>query len=247
MLKLPRARRLFGGTVLSALATCTFVTHASAQTVAPLVLGPASLGSAVTYRLSTVNAGTTTSASNAQTIALRWKLSDKVVATDTGPGGRQGTPFVATRAADGTFALDNVSADDPQSKRLASAFAVMNGLTSFVAGAPNGARAWSATLVLQPALTVPVSVTRSSASDGTTLTASGSVARNITLPATADSGREGIGTNAAPKTQGVTTKVTASAHFGLDGVLTSATIVETNSEDGESGLSTRSWEIDRTL
>jgi hypothetical protein len=53
--------------------------------------------------------------------------------------------------------------------------------------------------------------------------------------------------NAAPKSVSVTTKVTVSAHFGLEGVLTSATIVETNSGDDQSGVSTRSWELDRTL
>jgi hypothetical protein len=199
MLMLPRARRVLAGAALSAVAACTIVAHASAQSVAPLVLGPARLGSAVTYRLSIVNGEAATTGSDAQTVALCWKLGDKVVATVAGPGQQQGTPYVANRAADGTFALDNVSADDPQGERLASAFAMMNRLTSFVDGAPNGARQWNATLFVQPfstntpapqnttkpqALTVAVSATRSSASDGTTLTASGSVARKVTRAAT---------------------------------------------------------------
>jgi hypothetical protein len=51
----------------------------------------------------------------------------------------QATPLVATRAADGTLTLDNVS-DDPEGERIAMAIGVLNRLDGFVAAAPAGAK-----------------------------------------------------------------------------------------------------------
>jgi hypothetical protein len=292
MLKLHKASRLVAGAVLSAVAASSAVAPASAQSVAALVLGPPRLGSAVTYRLTVVSGDPATTPPDVQTLALRWKLADKVLATVTNPAKGQSTPYVATRAADGTFALDNANPEDTEGQRLASAIGLMNRITGFVAGAPSGAGTWNTTLVVQPpndnapaglnskkpqALTVPLSAERSSVSDGTTLTASGSAARDVTRPAAEGSGRGvrpamggrrregllgggypsggdmggpgvGIGMGGAPpKTSTVTTKIAVSAHFGVDGVLSSGTIVETISgSDDQTAASTRSWEVDRT-
>jgi hypothetical protein len=56
-----------------------------------------------------------------------------------------------------------------------------------------------------------------------------------------------LGSSSGRKNTKVTTKITVDAHFGVDGELTSGTIVETNQGPGDqSQPSTRSWQIDRT-
>lgn len=301
---LPHPRHLVTAAALFAVAACTAVAQADDQ-VARLVLGPPRLGTAVTYRLTIVRGDPPAAPTDVQTLALRWKLGDKIVATTTVSGEAQSTPYVATRAPDGSFTLDNGNPDDPQGQRLAAAFALMNRLTSFVAGAPAGAGTWNTTLTLQPPnptadaaaapnakkpqpIVLAVSAMRSSVSDGTTLTASGSSTRTVTHAASAgagggrgagrgggmgrrgggfpgggggypgggggypgggDAGGAGGGMQipAAPAKTNVTTKITVSAHFGLDGTLTSGKIAETiSSADDPTTTTTRAWEVDRT-
>ncbi len=253
---------------------------------APLFIGPDRLGSAVTYRLTT-SAGPAGSAPNVQTVSLRWKLGQKLVMTLTSADDTQATPLVATRAADGTLTLDNVS-DDPEGQRIAIAIAVLNRLDGFVAAAPAGAKTWKTTLVVQPPaapapdapvakssqapqpLNIPVAGTRSDDVTGTTLAASGSIDRTVTRPVGNGSPRGGggggtgrrggagggmgggrmggsLGSSSGPKSIKVTTKITVAAHFGHDGQLSSATIVEANqAADDQSQTTTRSWNIERT-
>jgi len=290
--------------VLSVVLACAIAAHASALGPAPLFIGPDRLGSAVTYRLTT-SAGPAGSAPQVQTVALRWKLAQKLVVTLASADDAQATPLVATRATDGTLTLDNVS-DDPEGQRIAMAIGVLNRVHGFVAAAPAGAKTWKTTLVVQPLappaapapdaqvakssqapqpLNIPVAGTRSDDAAGTTLAASGSIDRTVTRPAGDSSprgsgggggmGRRGGaggggmggggmggggmggggmgggrmgGSNSGPKSIKVTTKITVAAHFGGDGRLTSATIVEANqAADDQSQPSTRSWTIERTL
>jgi hypothetical protein len=251
------------------------------------------LGSAVTYRLTT-SSGPAGSAPTVQTMALRWKLGQKLVVTLTSADDTQATPLVATRAADGTLTLDNVS-DDPEGQRIAMAIGVLTRLGGFVATAPAAANTWKTTLVVQPLappappapdasvakssqapqpLNIPVAGTRSVDAVGTTLAASGSVDRTVARPAGDSSPRGGggmgrrggggggggmgggggrmgggsFGSSSGPKSIKVTTKISVAAHFGRDGQLTSATIVEANqAADDQNQTSTRSWKIERTL
>ena len=96
-----RTSRLAAGAAISVVAACAIAAKASAQVPASLLIGPDRVGSAVTYRLTT-SGGRSESAPNVQTLALHWKLGQKVVVTLTNAGDAQATPFVATRAADGT-------------------------------------------------------------------------------------------------------------------------------------------------
>jgi hypothetical protein len=197
--------RLSVGAALSLAAACALAADASAQVLTPLFIGPDRVGSAVTYRLTTSDdhAG---SAPNVQTLALQWKLGQKIVMTLTSAGDAQATPYVATRAADAGLTLDNVSADDPEGQRMVIAIGVLNRLKGFVAAAPAGAKAWNTTLVVQPRavptrdaqstpapqpLNIPVSATRSDDATGTTLAASGAIDRTMTRPAGGGSGRGG--------------------------------------------------------
>jgi hypothetical protein len=198
---LTRTSRLSAGAALSVAAVCAFA-PAAAQVTAPLLVGPDRIGSTVTYRLTT--SGGPTNGQNVQTLSLRWKLGQKVAVTLTSADDPQGTPYVATRAADGTLALDNLSADDPEGQRVAMAVGVLNRLDAFVSGIPAGAKAWKTSLVVQPPapranpsggtptapdaqstpkpqpLTIPVAATRTVDATGTTLAASGSVDRTVT-------------------------------------------------------------------
>jgi hypothetical protein len=208
MLGFPLPRHIFAGAALSATVACALVSRAAAQSDAPFVVGPARLGGAATYRLTLVSDGSDTSRPDAQTLALRWKLGDKIVATIVEPAGEQGTPYVTTRAADGSFSLDNPNPNDLEGQRVTSDLAVLNRLTRFAAGASAGAAQWNTTLLVQPpaanapsaqnaekphALTIPVTASRINESDGTTLTASGSVTRTVTRPAAGGAGRGGRG------------------------------------------------------
>jgi hypothetical protein len=201
---LTRTSRLSAGAALSVAAVCAFA-PAAAQVSAPLLIGPDRVGSAVTYRLTT--SGGPMNGQNVQMLSLRWKLGQKVVVTLTSADDPQGMPYVATRAADGTLALDNLSADDPEGQRVATAIGVLNRLDGFVSGIPAGAKAWKASLVVQPPtpranpgagtptapdaqsapkpqpLTIPVAATRTVDATGTTLAASGSLDRTVTRPA----------------------------------------------------------------
>jgi hypothetical protein len=289
-----RTSRLSAGAAISVFAACAIAAKASAQVPASLLIGPDRLGSAVTYRLTT-SGGRAESKPNVQTLALRWKLGAKVVVTLTNAGDAQALPFVATRAADGTLTVDNVSAGEPDGQRVATAVGVLNRLDDLVATAPAGVKMWKTTLVVQPPapgvaaapdaqsaqapqpLKIPVAATRSDDATGTTLAASGSIDRTMTSPSAGNSPRGGrsgggmggggmgggmggrggmggggtggsLGSSSGRKNTKVTTKITVDARFGVDGELTSGTIVETNQGLGDqSQPSTRSWQIDRTL
>jgi hypothetical protein len=203
-----RSPLLSAGAAIIVVASCAIATKASAQVSAPLLIGPYRLGSAVTYRLTTSNAGTG-STPNVQTLALRWKLGQKIVVTLADDA--QAIPFVATRAADGTLTLDNVNADDPEQQRIALAVGVLNRLDGFVATAPAGVKTWKTMLVVQPPaprtvpapdaqsaqapqpLNIPVAATRSDDAIGTTIAASGSIDRTLTRPGGGGSPRSGGG------------------------------------------------------
>jgi hypothetical protein len=202
-----RTPRLSAGAAISVVAACAIATNASAQVPAPLLIGPDRVGSAVTYRLTT-SSGSAVSAPNVQALALHWKLGQKVVVTLTNADAAQATPYIATRGADGTLRLDNVSADDPEGQGVALALGVLNRLDGFVAAAPAGAKTWKTTLVVQPpALPTPntpipqapqplnilVTAARSDDATGTTLAASGSIDRTLTRPAGGGSPRGGGG------------------------------------------------------
>jgi hypothetical protein len=195
-----RTPRLIAGAAITVAAACVITATASAQVPAPLLIGPARVGSAVTYHLITAT-GRAGSAPVLQTLALRWKLGAKVVVTLTSADNPQAMPYVATRAADGTLTLDNVNVDDPQGQRVAVAVGVLNRLGGFVAAAPAGAKAWKSTLVVQPPaprggpspdpqstkapepLNIPVAATRTDDGTGTIIAASGSIDRTVTRPA----------------------------------------------------------------
>jgi uncharacterized membrane protein YgcG len=284
---------------ISAGAACALAGQASAQVTGPLFTGPDRLGSAVTYRLTTSidRAGT---APNVAALALYWKLGQKVVVTLSNAEGAQATPYIATRASDGTLRLDNVSADDPEGQGVVGALGVLNRIDGFVSAAPAGAKTWKTTLVVQPPalptantpipqapppLSIPVAGARSDDATGTTLAASGSIDRTVTHPAGGGSQRGGGGGGGTGRRGGmggggmgggggggmgrgrsgdssdassglenskVTTKISADAHFGRDGQLTSGTIVETIQADARSQSSpqdqpsTRFWKIERT-
>ncbi|MDB5028838.1 MAG: hypothetical protein JWO66_2527, partial [Candidatus Eremiobacteraeota bacterium] len=144
-----RASRLSASAAISVAVVCAISAEASAQVSAPLLIGPDRLGSAVTYRVTT-SSGRPGSAPTAQTLALRWKLGQKVVVTLASAEGAQATPYVATRAADGTLTLDNANKDDPEGQRVAIAVGVLNRLDGFVTAAPPGAKTWKTTLAVQP-------------------------------------------------------------------------------------------------
>jgi hypothetical protein len=203
-----RNSRLFAVAAISIAAACAIAAKASAQVPAPLLIGPDRVGGAVTYRLTT-SGGPAGSAPSVQTLALRWKLGQKVVVMLTSADHAQAMPYVATRAADGTLALDNVNADDPEGQRIGLAVGVLNRLGGFVGAAPAGAKTWKTTLVVQPPapraapaadprstqapqpLNIPVAVTRSDDATGTTIAASGSIDRSVTRPAGGRSPRGG--------------------------------------------------------
>jgi hypothetical protein len=199
-----RTTRLSAAAAISVAAACAIAAKASAQVPAPLLIGPDRVGSALTYRLTTSidRAG---SDPNVQALALNWKLGQKVVVTLTNADNAQATPYVATRAADGTLKLDNVSADDPEGQAVVVALGVLNRLDGFLATAPAGAKTWKTTLVVQPAapparspqtppsLNIQVAAARSDDATGTTLAASGSIDRTVTRPAAAGSPRGGGG------------------------------------------------------
>jgi hypothetical protein len=171
---------------------------------ADLVSNDAPPGSAVTYRLttSTDRAG---NVPNVQALALSWKLGQKVVVTRTDAENVPATPYVATRAADGSLKLDNVSADDPEGQAVVLALGVLNRLDGFVASAPAGAATWKTTLAVQPPapaarstqapqpLNIQVAAARSDDATGTTFAASGSIDRTLTRPAGGGSPRGGGG------------------------------------------------------
>ena len=189
--------------------------------------------------------------------------------------------------------LDNVSSEDVEGQRVATAIGALNRLDGFVSAAPAGAKTWNPTLVVQPPaprampasdapvarstqapqpLNVPATATRNDDATGTTLAASGSIDRALTRPSGGGSPRGGggggtgggmgrrggggmggsrmggsLGSSSGPKSVKVTTKVTIDAHFDRNGELTSGSIVETSqSADGQSEPSTRSWLIERT-
>ncbi len=243
-----RTSRLSAGAAISVAAACAIAARASAQVPAPLVIGPDRVGSAVTYRLTTSD-GRAGSAPNVQTLALRWKLGQKVVVTLTTADDARAMPYVATRATDGRLTLDNVNADDPEGQRNATAVGVLNRLVGFVAAAPAGAKKWKMTLGVQaPApranrvpdaqstqapqpLKILVAAARSDDATGTTLAASGSIDRTVTRPAAGGSPRGGGGgmgggrmggSSSGPRSIKVTTKITIDAHVGRDGGLTSS-------------------------
>ena len=296
-----RLLRQAAGAAISLAAACAIGAPASAQVPAPLFIGPDRVGTGVTYRLTT-SGGPAGSAPNIQTLVLRWKLGQKVVVTLTSADDAQPTPFVATRAADGTLTLDNVGANDPETQRIVVFLGVLNRLDGFVAAAPAGAKTWKTTLTVQPStpaaqlLNIPVDATRSDDASGTTLAASGSIARAVSIPASGEAprgggrmggngggGRGGMGggigggmgggmggdraggsfsPSSGPRSTKVMTKIAVDTHFGRNGELTSATIVETNQSardqsrqnqedqpseaNPQSQPSTRSWQIDRT-
>jgi hypothetical protein len=210
MRMLSRTSRLSAGAAISLAAACVIAAKASAQVPAPLLIGPDRVGSAVTYRVTT-SGGRAGSGPNVQTLALRWKLGQKVVVTLTSAEGAQAMPYVATRAADGTLTLDNVIAEDPEGQRIAMAVGVLNRLDGFVASAPAGAKTWKTALVVQPPapratpapdaqsmqapqpLNIAIAATRSDDATGTTLAGSGSIDRTVTRPARGGSPRGGGG------------------------------------------------------
>lgn len=211
MRMLLRTSRLSTAAAIFVAAACAVAPNASAQVPAPLLIGPGRVGATVTYRLTT-SGGPTGSVPNVQTLALRWKLGQKVVVMLTSTDDAQATPYVATRAADGTLTLDNATPGDPGEQRIATAVGVLNRLDGFVAAAPAGVKSWKTTLVVQqpapranPAavapdpqrtpqpVTIPVAATRSDDTTGTTLAASGSIDRTITRPVGGGSPRGGGG------------------------------------------------------
>jgi hypothetical protein len=125
----------------------------------------------------------------------------KVVVTLSSADNAQPAPYIATRAADGTLKLDNVSADDPEGQGVVLALGVLNRLDGFIATAPAGAKTWKTTLVVQPPapparspqapqpLNIQVAAARSDDATGTILAASGSIDRTLTRPAGAGSPR----------------------------------------------------------
>jgi hypothetical protein len=205
-----RTSRLSAGAAISVAVVCAIAAEASAQVSAPLLIGPDRLGDAVTYRVTT-SSGRAGSAPAVQTLALRWKLGQKVVVTLASADGAQATPYVATRAADGTLTLDNANKDDPEGQRVAIAVGVLNRLDGFVTAAPPGAKTWKTTLAVQPTalraapvqdsqstqppqpLNIAVAATRSDDATGTTIAASGSIDRTVTRPAGGGSPRGGDG------------------------------------------------------
>ena len=207
---LTRRLRFVAAAAAIAVAACAVTATVSAQ-VPPLLIGPNRVGSAVTYHLTTV-AGAS-SAQNVQTVALSWKVGQKVTVMLTSADDPQPTPYVATRAADGTLALDNLSPDDTEGQRVAAALGVLNRLDGFMASAPAGAKTWNTTLVVQPQarpnppqgapvvqstpeaqpLTIPLAATRSDDASGTMLAASGSANHTVTHSADAGSPRGGRG------------------------------------------------------
>jgi hypothetical protein len=257
-----------------------------------LLIGPDRVGSAVTYRLTTSN-GNAQSPPNLQTLALRWKLGQKVLVTLTSGGDTQAMPLVATRAADGTLTVDNVSPGQPDVQRVVAAIGILNRIGDFAATEPVGAKIWKTTLAMQPdapappdpqstpapqPLKIQVAATRSDDTTGTTLAASGSIDRTMARPPSGSPRRGGgmggggmgrrggggdsFGSRSSQKSAKMTTKITVDAHYGVDGELTSGTIVETNQvageqsaqdqQNGQSGPTpqtqplTRTWQIDRT-
>lgn len=176
----------------------------------PLLIGPSELGAAVTYRVTTSLGSTGTT--NVQTLILRWKLGQKIVVTPaTASGPSLPVPFVATRAADGTLTLDNLTADDTAAQQIAATIGVLNRLDGVAVAAPAGATTWKATLLVQPPavsavpasgpvvqstpapqpLSVPLSASRHDDATGTTLAASGSIERTLTRPSSIGSPRGG--------------------------------------------------------
>jgi hypothetical protein len=205
-----RTPRLCAAAAISVAAVCAIAGKAFAQVPAPLLIGPDRVGSAVTYRVTT-SSGRAGSAPNVQALALHWKLGQKFVVTLTSAGDAQATPYIATRAADGTLRLDNVSADDAEGQGIVLALGVLNRLDGFVTAAPAGAKTWKTTLVVQPPapaappapnapspqapqpLNILVAATRSDDATGTTLAGSGSIDRTVTRPAGGGSPRGGGG------------------------------------------------------
>jgi hypothetical protein len=124
-------------------------------------------------------------------------------------------------------------------------------------------------------MNIPIAATRSDDATGTTFAASGSIDHTITRPGPAGGdaprgggmggGRRGgmggggmggsSGSSSGRKSAKVTTKIAVDAHFGVDGELTSGSIVETNraagdpnqqnQQNGQSQPLTRSWQIER--
>ena len=194
-----RTSRFSAVAAISIAAACAIAAKASAQVPAPLLIGPDRVGSAVTYRL-TLSDSLAGSAANVQTLALRWKLGQKVTVTLSSADEAQAMPLVATRAVDGRLTLDNVSADDLDGQRIVMALGLLNRLDGFVASAQSGATAWKTTLAVQPLapaappeanaqstqvpqpLNIPVAATRSDDATGTTLAASGSINRTLMSP-----------------------------------------------------------------
>jgi hypothetical protein len=234
------------GAAVFAAVICALAMKASAQVPAPLVVGPDRVGSTVAYRLTTEITGA--GPASVQTLVLHWKVGQKVVVTLTSDG--PATPYVATRAANGSLALDNLSEDDPAGQHIATLIGVLNRLGGFVATAPAGAPTWKTTLVVQPpsapdaqstsvpkALSILVVAKRVSDATGTALAASGSLDRTVMLPPSNGSsrGRRGGGggtddlfdASSAAKRINVTTTITVDAHFDADGILTTGSIVET--------------------
>ena len=101
-------------------AACAIAATASAQVPAPLIVGPDRLGSTVTYQFK-LSGGPAGNVADVRTLALHWKLGQKVTVTLTPAGQAQAMPLVATRAADSTLMLDNVNADDIEQQRIAAA------------------------------------------------------------------------------------------------------------------------------
>jgi len=201
------------GAALSVVAACSVAVKAAAQAPAQLIIGPEHLGSAVTYRVTTSD-GSTGNAPSVQTVALHWKLGQKIVVTLGSVSSAQAMPLVATRGADGTLTLDNVSSEDVEGQRIVTAIGALNRLDDFVSAAPAGAKTWTPTLVVQPPaprampasdapvarstqapqpLNVPVTATRNDDATGTTLAASGSIDRALTRPSGGGSPRGGGG------------------------------------------------------
>jgi hypothetical protein len=194
---------------ISIAAACATAVKVFAQVPAPLLIGPTQVGAAVTYRLTTSDGGPG-SKPDVQMLALRWKLAQKVLVTLTSADDAQATPFVATRAADGTLTLDNVSTNDPEDRRVAVAVGVLNRLDRFVSAAPADAMTWKTTLVVQPPapravplpgaqstptppppLNIAAGATRSNDATGMTLAASGSIDHTVSLSPSDGSSRGG--------------------------------------------------------
>jgi hypothetical protein len=88
----PRTSHLSVGAAISVAAAFAIAANASAQVPAQLLIGPDRVGSAVTYRLTT-SGGRAGSAPDVLTLALRWKLGQKVVVTVTSADDAQATPY----------------------------------------------------------------------------------------------------------------------------------------------------------